>query len=92
MQATIRVREEALAVVRSGLQMKRNALEHNLRQYQERALGFEQQHGMTSSRFTERFSRGELGDESDWFEWDVEAHPAVTLLEVLDEVVAHLAV
>ena len=56
MQATIRVQQEALAVLRSGLQMKRNALEHGMRQYRERADDFEQRYGMTSARFQERFA------------------------------------
>jgi len=89
MQATIRVREEALAIVRSSLQMKRSALENGLRQYQARARSFEQHHRMTSADFRERFSAGDLGDNEEWFEWEFvldAEREARRQLELLDSV------
>jgi hypothetical protein len=70
MQATMTMREEAVPVVRSSLEMKRKALEFNLRQYQERLAAFESQYQMTSEQFADRFSTGELGDGAEWFEWE----------------------
>ena len=51
MQATLTMQLEAVPVVRSSLDMKRKALEHNLRQYQARLAAFEKQHQMTSEQF-----------------------------------------
>jgi hypothetical protein len=70
MESVIRLDEQALKVVKSGLALKRNALEHNLRQYSQRAARFEQEYGMTSDVFAERFRAGALGDDADWFEWE----------------------
>jgi hypothetical protein len=70
MQATLTMRQEAVPVVRSSLEMKRRALEFNLRQYQARLIRFEKQYLMTSDQFATRFSAGELGDDAQWFEWE----------------------
>lgn len=70
MESVIRLDEETLKVLKSGLAMKRNALEHNLRQYEQRALRFEREYGMSSDVFADRFRAGALGDEADWFEWE----------------------
>ena len=70
MQATITIQQEALSVVRSGIEMKRCALKVNAQQYRARLDAFEKRHGMDSDQFAIRFNSGELGDEADWFEWD----------------------
>ena len=70
MQATVVMQSEAVPVVRSSLDMKRKALEFNLRQYQARLATFERQHQMTSEQFALKFSAGELGDNAEWFEWE----------------------
>jgi hypothetical protein len=70
MQATITMQQEAMSVVKSSLEMKRKALEFNLRQYQTRLTAFEKQHQMSSEQFTDKFGTGELGDDVEWFEWE----------------------
>jgi hypothetical protein len=70
MQATLTLQSEAIPVVRSSLDMKRKALEYNLRQYQARLAAFEKQHQMTSEQFAAKFGTGELGDDAEWFEWE----------------------
>ena len=70
MQATMVMQSDAVLVVRSSLDMKRKALEFNLRQYQARLATFERQHQMTSEQFAFKFSAGELGDDAEWFEWE----------------------
>lgn len=70
MQATLTMQSEAVPVVRSSLDMKRKALEHNLRQYQARLATFEKQYQMTSEQFASKLSAGELGDDAVWFEWE----------------------
>jgi hypothetical protein len=70
MESVIRLDEETLKVVKSGLALKRNALAHNLRQYEQRAARFEREYGMASDVFAEQFRGGALGDDADWFEWE----------------------
>jgi len=70
MQATFTIQQEAVPLVRSGLEMKRKTLEFNLRQYHTDLAGFEKRHRMTSEQFATRFRAGELGDEADWFAWE----------------------
>jgi hypothetical protein len=68
--STLTLKEEAIPLVRSGLTMKKMALEFNLRRYSERLKHFEERHSMDSTTFASRFDQGELGDEADWFEWE----------------------
>ncbi len=70
MQATVTMRQEAVPIVKSSLEMKRKSLTFNLRRYQTRLTDFEQQHQMTSEQFAAKFDAGELGDDAIWFEWD----------------------
>ncbi len=70
MASTLTLQEEAVPLIRSGLAMKKTALEFNLRRYEERLKNFERRHGMDSDTFAARFAKGELGDEADWFEWE----------------------
>lgn len=70
MQATLMMQQEAVPIVRSGLEMKRKALEFTLRQYRTNLTGFEKRHRMTSEQFAAKFRAGELGDEADWFAWE----------------------
>jgi hypothetical protein len=41
-----------------------------LAKYQQDMSKFEQQYGMSSALFHQRFEAGELGDETDFFEWE----------------------
>jgi hypothetical protein len=70
MQTSITMQEEALPVVKSSLQMKRKALEFNSKRYEARLAAFELQHAMTSQMFADKFDKGELGDDEQWFEWE----------------------
>ena len=70
MQETMTIQSEALPVIRSSLEMKRKALEFNLRQYRQRVTAFEQTFKMSGDEFAAKFRAGELGDNADWFEWE----------------------
>jgi len=35
----------------------------------EEVEGFEKRYGMSSDEFVDKFERGELGDDQDYFEW-----------------------
>ena len=70
METTLTMQSEAVPVIKSCLDMKRKALEHNLRRYKDRLAAFERQFQMTSEQFLTRFNSGELSDGADWFEWE----------------------
>ena len=70
MNAVITIRQEALPVLTAGLDLKRRALDLSLARYRARLLNFEMHYIMTSDQFTRAFESGELGDETDWFEWE----------------------
>ncbi len=70
METTTKIQQEALPLVKSSLEMKRKALEFNLREYQKRLSAFETEHKMSSEQFAKKFSAGELGDDAHWFEWE----------------------
>ncbi len=70
MRETMTIQSEALPVVKSSLEMKRKALEFNLRQYRQRVSAFEQAYKMSGGEFAAKFRAGELGDNAEWFEWE----------------------
>lgn len=41
-----------------------------LASFQRKLAEFEQHHGMSTADFQARFDAGELGDASEWFDWD----------------------
>ncbi|HOT90993.1 MAG TPA: hypothetical protein PLJ78_03145 [Anaerolineae bacterium] len=89
METTMVLQQEAVPIVRSGLQMKRKSLELNLRQYQQQLATFERQYQMTSEQFRRRFSAGDLGDDAVWFEWEfvLDAyHETIQQLSVLEKI------
>lgn len=57
-------------VIKSSLQLKRNALEVNIKRYRKRLDKFEQRFNMSSKEFLEQFKSGKLSDEPQWFEWE----------------------
>ncbi|MBI3538106.1 MAG: hypothetical protein HY070_11190 [Chloroflexi bacterium] len=67
---TLTLHEDAIPIVKSGLEMKRNALSFNTHQYRARVAAFEEKHKFTSEEFEIKFKSGQLGDNADWFEWE----------------------
>lgn len=89
MLATLTIQQEALPLVKAGVEMKRRVLELGLRRYQARLTSFEEQYRMTSGQFAARFGAGELGDDADWFEWEfvLDAYRETQQqLELLDDI------
>ncbi len=70
MQTILRMRQEALPIVKSSLEMKRKALEFSTQRYRQRLAAFERVHRMTTKQFAKKFGTGELGDDAEWFEWE----------------------
>ncbi len=70
MQTTLTIEPEAIPIVKSSLVLKHRALEFNQRQYLQRLAAFETKHQMNSEQFREKFKTGQLGDDSEWFDWE----------------------
>ena len=51
------------------LQRERNQMQTQLDRLRQHLSVFEQQYGWPTPQFYERFGRGELGDDTDFFEW-----------------------
>lgn len=51
------------------LQRERDQMQVQLARLQQRLSTFERQYGWATPEFYERFEKGELGDETDFFEW-----------------------
>jgi len=64
------IQPDAVPVVKSSLEMKRKALEFNLRQYRQRLALFEQTYHMSSAQFASQYNAGTLGDDAVWLEWE----------------------
>jgi hypothetical protein len=70
MPTTMIIQPDAVPVVKSSLEMKRKALEFNLRQYRQRLALFEQTYHMSSEQFASQYNAGTLGDDAVWLEWE----------------------
>mgnify|MGYP001605660336 CR=1 FL=1 len=70
MQTTMILQQDAVPIVKSSLEMKRKALDYNLREYHRRLMTFEQTHHMTWQQFIDDFRSGKMGDDATWFEWE----------------------
>jgi hypothetical protein len=51
------------------IDLERGKAQRELKEYREILDSFEQRHHIPSELFYERFQRGELGDDADFFEW-----------------------
>ncbi len=70
MLKTLTLQEEAVPVLKSGLEMKRHALEFSLQQYEDRLRAFEKRFQIPTLEFRSKFQSGMMGDNPDWFEWE----------------------
>jgi hypothetical protein len=51
------------------IDLERGKAQCEMKEYREILQAFEERHQMPSELFYERFQRGELGDNADFFEW-----------------------
>ncbi|ALL00895.1 hypothetical protein Pyrde_0845 [Pyrodictium delaneyi] len=59
----------AVGIVVDALAREARLLRAKLRMYETRISRLEEKYGMSSSVFLEKFERGELGDDEDYFLW-----------------------
>ena len=63
------INEDALDLVKSGLNLKKRVLKLNLEEYRKRLAEFESKHKMSTRQFLRKFNSGQLGDEQYLFDW-----------------------
>jgi len=61
--------EEEVAIVKESLRRELALSEAKVGLIREEVEGFEKRYGMSSDEFVDKFERGELGDDQDYFEW-----------------------
>ncbi|GAX62959.1 hypothetical protein SCALIN_C45_0117 [Candidatus Scalindua japonica] len=65
----IRVKDEELQILKSGIVLKKKLLSVKERNYLKRLKAFESKHKMKSEAFYDKFNTGKLGDDEEWFDW-----------------------
>lgn len=65
----IRIKDEALPILKSGIVFKKKLLSVKAKNYLKRLKAFEKKHKMKSKEFIEKFNAGKLGDDSEWLDW-----------------------
>ena len=67
--ATIKIQEEAIPIVKSGLAIEENILKIGLEEYKKDLETFELRHKMSREVFIQKFESGDLGDDAEWFDF-----------------------
>lgn len=65
----IRITDEALPILKSGIALKDKLLTVRAEGYLKRLKKFEKKHKMKSAEFFKAFNAGKLGDDAEWFDW-----------------------
>ncbi|NQE52256.1 hypothetical protein C5S29_01585 [ANME-1 cluster archaeon GoMg3.2] len=66
---TIKIHEEAVDIVKSGLAIEENILKMSLDEYKADLETFERNYKMSSEEFIQKFESGDLGDDANWFDF-----------------------
>lgn len=61
--------KEEVSIVKESLQRELILSESKVNLLKEEIKGFEKKYEMSSEEFMEKFERGELGDDQNYFEW-----------------------
>jgi hypothetical protein len=67
--ATIKIHEEAMNIVKSGLAIEENILKMSLDECKKDLETFEMKYKMSSEEFFQKFESGDLGDDAEWFDF-----------------------
>jgi len=65
----VSLKEEAVDIVKSGLEIEENILTMSLDEYRADLETFERKYKMSSEEFIQKFESGDLGDDADWFDF-----------------------
>jgi len=61
--------EEIKEVIDESIASRLEFAQRRLATYQASCTAFEQQYGMSTQEFLEKFESGALGDQQEWFDW-----------------------
>ncbi len=61
--------EEEISIIKESLQRELVLSEAKVNLIRKEIEGFKKRYGMSSEEFVNKFERGELGDDQDYFEW-----------------------
>ena len=61
--------EEVKEVIDESIASRLEFAQRRLSAYHTNCAAFEQQHGMSTQEFLEKFESGTLGDRQEWFDW-----------------------
>lgn len=61
--------EEEVSIVKEALRRELTLSEAKVNLISEEIEGFEKRYEMSSEEFVDKFERGELGDDQEYFEW-----------------------
>lgn len=67
--SSIVIEDEALVLIKEGVEIKRKALERSLKRYEREIKEYEKKYQMSSSEFENKFESGQMGDDPRWFRW-----------------------
>jgi len=65
----ILLKDEAMPLIKSGMEIKGKILAAKAENYLSRLKSFEKKHKMKSRDFMLKFKSGKLGDAPEWFDW-----------------------
>ena len=69
MATTVKLNDETKSLIKSSLNIEENILNLGLNKWKNKLKEFEKEHRISTEKFVNRFSKGELGDDKKWFEW-----------------------
>jgi len=72
------------SAVMDSISREKKIVERKLQKFREQLESFEEENGMDTSEFVDKFETGELGDKAKWFDWKF-AYEAVQRLEKKEE-------
>jgi len=65
----LKVPEAAVKPLKEAFDKETDLLRKRLEFYEGELKHFEDKHKMSSKEFKEKFDKGELGDDAEWFDW-----------------------
>ena len=65
----IKLDKESTLIVKESLDFEENIMKLSVAEYEKKMKEFEKKYNMKTKSFIEKFNSGELGDDSEWFDW-----------------------
>jgi hypothetical protein len=66
---SIMIKNDKALIIKESLELEKNIIKLSIKEYNKEMKVLEKKHKMTTKKFIKRFNSGELGDESEWFDW-----------------------